>query len=125
MYFIIKNVISRGGYNLSAVLSKIDTVWAEGKLSDEQRDELINLARKGANAEKGIDLIAKITELEERIRALEGTVPGEDFQEYTSGKWYYSGDTCHFEGANYVCTAPTGTPCVWSPVEYPAYWDKI
>ena len=60
MYFIIKNVISRGGYNLSAVLSKIDTVWAEGKLSDEQRDELINLARKGANAEKGIDLIAKI-----------------------------------------------------------------
>ena len=125
MYFIIKNVISRGGYNLSAVLSKIDTVWAEGKLSDEQRDELIGLARKGANAEKDIDLMAKITELEERIRALEGTVSGEDFQEYVPGKWYYGGDTCHFEGANYRCTAPVGTPCVWSPAEYPSYWDMI
>ena len=125
MYQIIKNVLSRGGYNLSAVLSKIDTVWAEGKLSDEQRDELIGLARKGANAEKDIDLMAKITELEERIRALEGTVSGEDFQEYAPGKWYYGGDTCHFEDANYICTAPVGTPCVWSPAEYPSYWDKI
>lgn len=124
MYFIIKNVISRGGYDLSAVLLKIDTVWAEGKLTDEQRDELMGLARKGANADKSIDLIAKITELEERIRVLEGTLSGEDYQEYTPGKWYYNGDTCHFEGANYVCIAPQGTPCVWNPAEYPAYWNR-
>lgn len=125
MYQIIKNVISRGGYDLSAVLSKIDTVWAEGKLTDEQRDELVGLARKGANADKSIDLMAKITELEERIRALEGSLPSEDYQEYTVGKWYYNGDTCCFENANYVCIAPNGTPCVWSPAQYPSYWNKI
>ena len=73
MYFIIKNVISRGGYNLSAVLSKIDTVWAEGKLSDEQRDELIGLARTDADFSGSVEILAKLQELENRVRALEIT----------------------------------------------------
>lgn len=124
MYQIIKNVISRGGYNLSAVLSKIDTVWAEGKITDEQRAELCDLARKGAKVDVSVDVIAKIIELEERVRALEGEKPSEEYQEYIQGKWYYTGDTCSFAGENYICVAPEGIACVWSPTEYPAYWQK-
>ena len=40
MVTIFKNVIARGGYNLSAILKKIDTYHIEDKLSDTERDEL-------------------------------------------------------------------------------------
>lgn len=124
MYQIIKNVISRGGYDLKSVLGKIDTLWVQQRFTDEQHTELVALARQGATAEKSIDLVAKITELEARIRVLEGQTSAEDYQEYIAGKWYYAGDTCFFGGANYICVAPEGTACVWSPADYPAYWQK-
>lgn len=124
MYQIIKNVISRGGYDLKGVLEKIDTLWAQQRFTDEQHTELVALARHGATAEKSVDLVLKIAELEARIRTLEGKTPAEDYQQYTEGKWYYAGDTCSFEGANYICIAPEGTVCVWSPAQYPLYWRR-
>lgn len=128
MYQIIKNVISRGGYNLSAVLSKIDTVWAEGKITDEQRVELIATARNQASSEAGIDIMFKLTELEQRIRALETgeSTDGsaEEYPAFVVGKWYYTGDKCSFDGKNYTCIAPEDIACVWSPADYPAYWEK-
>ena len=129
MYHIIKNVISRGGYNLSSVLSKIDTVWAEGKLSNEQRAELIAASRNQASPEAGLDVMLKLTELEQRIRALETgestNGSAEEYPAFVTGKWYYTGDKCSFDGKNYTCIAPEGTVCVWSPADYPAYWESI
>ena len=59
--------------------------------------------------------------LEERVRSLEKTVlPGV----YTAGTWYYRGDKVSFEGSGYTCIAPEGVVCVWSPVEYPQYWER-
>ena len=59
--------------------------------------------------------------LEERVRSLEkAVVPGN----YTPGTWYYRGDKVSFQGAVYTCTAPDGVVCVWSPAEYPVYWEK-
>ena len=40
MYQIIKNVIERGGYDLTAILQKVNTLWANGNITDEQYDEL-------------------------------------------------------------------------------------
>ena len=39
MYEIVKNVIFSGRYDLSALLCKIDTLWVQGDLTDEQTDE--------------------------------------------------------------------------------------
>lgn len=127
MYQIIKNVIERGGYDLSAILTKINTLWASGSLTDEQRTELIGLARSNGDAKYSADVIAKLNDLETRVRALENagtTEPAEEYPEYVEGKWYYNGDKCSFENENYICIAPAGTVCVWSPTEYPAYWQK-
>ncbi len=127
MYQIIKNVIERGGYDLSAILTKIDTLWVNGSLTDEQRTELIGLARSNGDAKYSADVIAKLNDLETRVRALEDTgtaEPAEEYPEYVAGKWYYNGDKCSFENENYICIAPAGTVCVWSPTEYPAYWQK-
>ena len=51
--------------------------------------------------------------------------PTESYEEYTVGKWYYNGNKVSFDGKNYNCIAPEGVVCVWSPTEYPAYWEEI
>ncbi len=126
-YNIIKNVIKAGGYDLAAILTRIDTFWAEGSLTDDQRSELRELARAEATPEAGVDYFEKLRELEERIKALEeGKTDGSEttIEDFVPGRWYYTGDKCVWNGAVYTCIAPEGTVCVWSPEEYPAYWTK-
>ena len=126
MYNIVKNVLNNGGYDLTAMLKKIDTLWAKGKLTDTEYEELNSIARGGAKPEYSIDMIAKLEEIDKRLSAIENgsqiTEP-EEYPEYVAGKWYYNGDKVSFEGKNYVCIAPEGTVCVWSPKDYPAYWE--
>lgn len=127
MYQIIKNVITRGDYDLSAMSQKITALWVEGKITDAEHNELLNLARSGAKATNSVDFMLKLEDLEKRVRLLEENKSDttEDYPEYQSGKWYYNGDKCSFEGANYTCIAPDGVVCVWSPSAYPSYWEKV
>lgn len=39
---------------------------------------------------------------------------------------YYKDDKMTFtDGNKYICIAPEGVACVWSPVEYPTYWQLV
>lgn len=139
MYEIILTVINSKKYDLSGLLKKIDTLWIQGEITDEQRLELIDLARENALSGNSIDLVEKLKSLEqevnalkERIAALENPESGEPenpeeetFPEYEAGKWYYAGDKVSFDGINYECTALEGVVCVWSPADYPAYWQML
>lgn len=133
MYSVIKNVLKHGGYKLDEMLRKIERFWLLDLITDDQRDELLSLARSGADGSVGADVFAKIAELEERVRKLENSKPtAEDEpteptepEEFKVGKWYYNGDLVAFEGEIYECTAPEGVACVWSPKDYPAYWKKV
>lgn len=128
MKTIFENVIARGDYDLAGLLKKIDGYHIAGRLSDAERDELYEKARTGANPAESVDVLAKIAELERRVKALEerqdsGT-GSTDVPEYEVGKWYYKDDKVMYDGKKYTCTAPDGVVCVWSPVEYPAYWAQ-
>lgn len=130
MYEIIKNAIQSGRYELTDMLTKIDTLWVQSSLSDDERTELMNLARSGADPTQGVDVLAKLSDLDKRLKVLEnaGTTdpePGEEYPEYVAGKWYYKDDKCTYKGSKYICTAPAGVVCVWSPEEYPAYWQLV
>ena len=127
MYDVIKDVINTRRYMLADMLHKIDTLWAQGDLDDEQRTELIALAQGNADMAQEANVLAKLEELEQRVKALEdgGTEPGEAYPDYVVGKWYYSGDKITFEGGKYKCIAPDGVVCVWSPKEYPVYWELV
>lgn len=57
----------------------------------------------------------------DRLEALERAAMPE---EYEAGTWYYRGDKVVFEGGVYVCVAPAGQVCTWSPAEYAQYWKK-
>lgn len=129
MKTIFENVIARGDYDLAGLLKKIDGYHIEGRLSDAERDELYEKARTGANPAESVDVLAKIAELERRVKALEegqgsGTGSTDVPDEYEVGKWYYKDDKVMYDGKEYTCTAPDGVVCVWSPAEYPAYWTQ-
>lgn len=48
MYSVIKDVITKGNYELVDILNKINKLWVEGSLTEEERDELVSLARTNA-----------------------------------------------------------------------------
>ncbi len=129
MYSVIKNVIERGEFDLSSLLQKIKRIWVEDEITDEQKEELIASARRRADKHGSVDVVAKLEELDRRIKALEkagiAQEPADEYPDFTAGKWYYTGDTCTFEGARYTCIAPEGVVCVWSPADYPAYWESV
>lgn len=79
MYEIVKNVIVSGNFKLKDMSKKIDTLWVQGDLTEEQRTELISLMKEHLNPEsekpEQIELykqiLAKYDALEERVRKLE------------------------------------------------------
>lgn len=133
MYDTLKGIIQSGQYDLVLMIDKIDVVWAEAKLENSQRTELIDLARENANAQYGVDVYKKLKELDSRVTALENAqstdqpeepTESNEYPEYAAGKWYYNGDKITYGGKKYHCVAPSGQVCVWSPDEYPAYWEE-
>lgn len=138
MYEIIKNVILTGNYELVDILKKINTVWIESNITDEQKKELDELARTNAKAEnsyaplqKQIDnTSARIDSLEKRIAKLEGveepTEPTDEYPEFKepqgSHDAYNIGDKITYNGKKYVCKI---NGCVWDPETYPAGWQEV
>ena len=118
-----------GTFDLTDMLGKINIHHIAGNLTDADREELIRKAREKADPFGGVNVMDKLNDLENRIRALEeakttgGDTTEETVPEYQVGKWYYNGDKVLFEGVVKTCTAPAGVVCTWSPAEYPAYWD--
>lgn len=129
MYDIAKNVIHSGNYKLTEMLDKLTTLWMEGQLDEEQRDELTQMAKQSPDARAELDVLDKLENLDRRVAALEAGEPGggeaEEYPEYVAGKWYYEGDKITYNGKRYTCIAPAGVVCVWNPDEYATYWDEV
>ena len=75
MYDIIKSVIAEGRYSLTDILKKIDTVWLQGDLTDDEKTDLVTMAREHALPENSfaplqeqIDILAaQLTSLKSEI----------------------------------------------------------
>lgn len=133
MYEIIKNVILSDVFELSEMLNKIEVVWIKSEITDEEKEELIQLAREHAdpifslNLQMQIDnIVNQLKDIENRLSKLEqgSGVQPEEYPEFVVGKVYKNGDKVTFDGNKYVCIAPEGQICVWSPADYPTYWKS-
>ena len=142
MYEIIKNVIEAGNYELGDMLKKINTVWIESNITDEQKKELEELARTNAKAENSYaplqeqvnDLYSKYDELKQEIAELKGEdteeptepEPVDEYPEFVQPTGahdaYNIGMGCTFNGEKYICLI---NGCVWDPITYPAGWQKV
>ena len=138
----LRAVIANRNYQLSDMLSKLSRLWIEDQITEADYDFLVEYARENANPDSEGDVLAtirvvqadvkelrdSIASLTDRVAVLEGgevePEPSE-YPEYEVGRWYYNGDTVSFEGKNYKCIAPAGQVCVWSPKDYPTYWEEV
>lgn len=75
MYEIVKNVIDSKRYALGDMLKKIDTLWAQGDITDEQKNELVTLAQTNADPENSnAPLQKQIEEIAKQQITLKDTV---------------------------------------------------
>lgn len=140
MYEIILSVINTGIFELSDILVKIDTLWLQGDIDDDQRAELIATAREKADPsasyaplQEQVDKLADdLAALAARVTALEGggePEPGDEYPAYVQPAGahdaYHKGDKITYKGKRYICTAADGVAVVWDPATYPAYWEEI
>ena len=137
MYEVIKNVIRSGSFELTNILAKIDTLWVQGSITDEERLELIDLARGKADpANTFAPLQAQLDALAARVKALEDAAgsadpdaPAEEYPAYVQPTGahdaYHAGDKVTYNGKHYTCIAPEGVAVVWSPEVYPSYWEEV
>ena len=136
MYSVIKDVITKGNYELVDILNKINKLWVEGSLTEEERDELVSLARTNAipdnsyaeNTEQIANLWEYCQQLDIRLSHLENgqgtTEPEEEWPDYVQPTGahdaYKIGDKITFQGKKYICKIDG---CVWDPVTYPSAWE--
>lgn len=139
MYEIILSVINTGNFELAGILHKIDTLWLQGDIDDDQRTELIDAAREKANPsssyaplQEQLDKLADdLTALAAHVTVLEGgeTEPVDEYPAYVQPTGahdaYHNGDKVTYNGTKYICIAPDGVACVWNPDTYPAYWQAV
>ena len=90
---IFLTLIKSGNYNLDELSVKLDKMYIEGKLTEEERDELLLMATDGAKDSAQIDLYEKIVDLEHRIVALET----KDIPEWYAGYVTRKGETVKFD----------------------------
>ena len=119
MHDTIKDVINSGRYELNDMLHKIDTLWVQGDLDDDQRDELVELARENATPEntyvpiqEQIDqAFAQIKALGDRVAALEaGKTPEPSPEPAESSESAESAQTAAASAAPAETAAPATTP---------------
>ena len=127
---IFEQVIARGGFDLTAMLARIDEYHIEGKIDDDERDALYADARAHAHPQYNID--TEIEAIWAAIRALQEAVEGGSGTGGTTEEWpefvaptgahnaYQVGDKITYNGKHYVCKLAN---CVWSPDAYPAGWE--
>ena len=71
IFELYKQVISTRNYVLSGMEYRIETMYAQGRITESERAELLRLADDNADDARQIDIPAKLAELEQRIAVLE------------------------------------------------------
>lgn len=80
----ISEYIQTGVYNYSELEGRLDVIFVEGKITQEERDELLTLAANSAQDSAQINVVGKLKELEDRVYALENPVDP-DYPIYVPG----------------------------------------
>ena len=141
MFDIIKNVILSKDFELRDILYKINKMYIESTITEEEKTELDELARTNAVAENSYaslkeqveNIYSELDSIKSRLATLESTEespteptePVDEYPEYQqptgAHDCYNTGAKITFKGEKYTCLIDG---CVWSPEEYPQGWKK-
>lgn len=138
MYNVLRSVISAGGYKLAEMQHKVKKLYVTGDLTEEQMDELLELATLGASVDAERPevlrmlqgLADRVTALEKKLQAQEES--GEEQPEYEEWQaWdgvsdkYQPGAVVSCDGQLWQSTYPLQN--VWRPgtAGTEAFWKNI
>lgn len=139
MFNLIKQVIESKDYKLEDMLYKINKMYIEEFITEQEKTELDNLARENADPvnsyapilEQIDNLYIKISDLENRVNALEKVgdteeTETEEYKEFVqptgAHDCYNMGDKIFYNGKKYICKIDG---CVWAPDAYPSAWEEV
>ena len=142
MFEIIKSVIENKDYELRDILYKINKMWIESQISEEEKTSLDELARANAVAENSYaslqeqvnTIYNEIDSLKARLSVLESTGEGteeptepvDEYPEYVQPTGahdaYHIGDKITYNGKKYICKLDG---FVWTPDDYPQGWEEV
>lgn len=143
MFETFQTIINAGGYDLSDLTERIDTMYATGKLTADQRTQLLDSAQTNANPDDSYaplaDRVKAIEEwettIDERLSKLEsGSSSDTSETSESTDEWpeyvqptgahdaYHVGDKITYNGKHYTCVYDN---CVWTPDAYPAGWQLV
>ena len=93
MFNFMKDIILAGNYVLTEIEDRILKIYARGKLTAEEMNELLDLAANNANDSLQFDIAAAIADLEQRVAAIEA----KGIITWTSGTVTKKGQTVLFD----------------------------
>lgn len=101
IFELFKESIALGNYNVSAMEAKIDRFCIEGKLTLEERAELLQMTADNANDSMQIDIVEKLKDLEDRVFALEHPTEEETvYPVWVNGYVTKQGETVQYDYNN-------------------------
>lgn len=132
--------IGTGNYSLTDILHNVDVMYAVGRLTDDEREELYAYARENAKPQYDCSteiesLWGAVRDIRTRLAALEGESP--EKPEEPTDEWpefkqptgahdaYYTGDKITYNGKHYICVIPENVACTYPPDVYPAGWQEV
>lgn len=142
MFDYVMRLINSGDYELASMLDRIYKLFAAGRVSEDESNQLIDAARENADCCDSLPPVTNrlmnceksLKALEKRVKALEeasGEEEPEPEDEYPA--WhaptgahdaYFAGDKMTYtDRKRYTCIAPDGVACVWGPDVMPSYWQ--
>ena len=71
VYELYKEVIKTGNFVVSEIEDRIETVYAAGKITAEQRADLLIMADENAKDSVQVDIVSMLADLEARVAKLE------------------------------------------------------
>lgn len=131
MYAWMGATLDGGAVDLPDASMRIDRLWAAGRLTEADREELMAKARELADPNLPA-LADRVAALEVKVAALEAK-PAAAGAGGDDGEWpayahptgahdvYAAGARVTFEGARYTSLIDANS---WSPSEYPAGWRR-
>ena len=125
---LFTTVIMQGNYELASMEQRITRMFIEGKLSESDRDELIQLAAEHAADRYQVDVLAAIADLTRRVWELEHPTdiyavwePGYTTQQHEIVRYDVTGDgeydLCQYNGGRSYTALSIGKIDGWQMLD--------
>lgn len=106
--------------------SAYDVLYVGGRLTDEERENLYELARTKADPDDSLpDVTERVGAIEERVAEPEDEYPAYKKPTCAEDAYYTGMKMTYTDGKRYECIAPEDYGCTYGPDVLPNMWREV